>query len=557
MARARTRSRSQGGVKKLSRPLWERSRFNPGVVVLLIGLVVGVAYAVVREGRADSCTVSAILVNSCRPWLGSRVKGYPQAASDDKSQVLYEESSIAGRQNDIAHTFHPVGDNQLSSYDKYLATRPGGYLLTNWKPTNNWANISQDNAAIDSMANSIKSIAPQKIFLALHHEPQNDVTSDPNCPNLGYVGSAGTPTDYRNMWAYVHNRFAQDGVNNVVWVLIYQGYKKWDCLIPDLYPGNSLVDWIGMDDYGTTQNPNFITNTQRVYDLLTADSDTTHDFLSKPWALTEWNFCGGTSAEGVTYYNEAKQAVDSGNFPRIHAWVMFDALGTGVTQIPGCLLAYDSDGTYDNSRVSAYRAYANDANFKDPASTPTPTPSTPTPTPTPTSVPTSTPPATPVPTPTPVSDSGGSGGGPVPTPVVLPPSGSVDVGGTVALEVPGAAPGPAEVSVDGQQVSSDGQIDTTYLTNGEHSVTVTTSDGAGHKITQTATIEVHNHLNLWQTARNYVMAVFHLGAVPASALIIVAAGLLLGAGFWVGWQKSQDPVFTALRNRYWSWKHRW
>jgi hypothetical protein len=343
---------------------------RPAIVALagFLLIVSGVGVAIVLKSSAATCTVSSTLVNSCRPWLGSRVKGYPQAASDDTSQVLYEEKLI-GRQNDIAHTFHPVGDDQLSAEDKYLATRPNGYLLTNWKPASKWANVAQNNAGIDKMAASIKSLGSKKIFLALHHEPQNDVTSDPNCPNISYKGSAGTPTDYRNMWAYVHNRFAQDGVSNVVWVLIYQGYKPFDCLYPDLYPGNSLVDWVGVDDYGTDAKPNFADNIQHTYDLLTSDSDTTHNFLSKPWAITEWNRCNSTSAEGISYYNQAKQAIDSGAFPRIKAWVTFDGLGTGVTQIPGCLVAYDSDGTYDAGRVSAYKAYANDPIYSSAAGT--------------------------------------------------------------------------------------------------------------------------------------------------------------------------------------------
>lgn len=34
----------------------------------------------------------------------------------------------------------------------------------------------------------------------------------------------------------------------------YMGFKRWDCLVPQLWPGNSLVDWVMMDTYGLPRN---------------------------------------------------------------------------------------------------------------------------------------------------------------------------------------------------------------------------------------------------------------------------------------------------------------
>ena len=194
---------------------------------------------------SNSCTVSPILVNSCRPWLGAAAENYPQAASGTESQVLYHEQRI-GRQLDIVHTYHSVGQNSLTSADVYFATRPNTILLTDWNPTNNWADIASQNAAIDQMATSIAAVSPAKVMVALSHEPENNVSpgGEPNCPSLAYQGTDGTVADYRNMWAYVENRFAADGVTNVVWVMDYMNDPTWQCLVNDLYPGDNLVDWI-------------------------------------------------------------------------------------------------------------------------------------------------------------------------------------------------------------------------------------------------------------------------------------------------------------------------
>src|SRR5450631_1521655 len=123
---------------------------------LLLGMTMlsGQLFYLSPAHASDSCAVSPILVNSCRPWLGATAKNYPQAASDVQSQILYHEQRI-GRQLDIVHTYHGVGDNSLSSTDVHFATRPNTILLTNWKPASNWAAIASQNAGIDEMAASI------------------------------------------------------------------------------------------------------------------------------------------------------------------------------------------------------------------------------------------------------------------------------------------------------------------------------------------------------------------------------------------------------------------
>jgi chitodextrinase len=324
-----------------------------------------------QAGDATTCTVSPTLVNSCRPWLGATVKNYTEAAADTLSQVAYHEQRL-GRPLDIVHTYHPVGTNTLSSSDVYFATRPGTMLYANWKPTNNWAAIASQNAGIDQMAASIKALGPHRIFLTLHHEPEPDVSpgGDPNCPTLADKGSYGTAADYRAMWAYVENRFAADGVTNVVWAMDYMNYAPWDCLVPDLYPGDNLIDWVMFNGYDNGTKSTFSSVVSRFYNLLRSDTDSTHSFTSKPWGIAEWGSKGFTAAQETAYYDSAKAALDGGQFPNLEAYMVFDENDQGSPTGANLRVAYDDNGAFDPTKASHYYAFADDpllaGSYQDP-----------------------------------------------------------------------------------------------------------------------------------------------------------------------------------------------
>ncbi|HSX33757.1 MAG TPA: hypothetical protein VLF91_05480 [Candidatus Saccharimonadales bacterium] len=312
--------------------------------------------------KADTtCTISPTLVNSCRPWLGSTAKNYQDApkvaATDGINQVLWQESRMA-RQDDIVHTYHAAGDNQLSVTDLYFARRAGTMLFTDWNPTTNWADIANQNAAIDSMAASIGSLGNVKIFLTLNHEPENDVSpgGDPNCTSLTYKGSSGTVADYRNLWAYVENRFAADNVHNVVWVMDYMNYPTWNCLVGDLYPGDQYIDWIMFNAYTNTATPNFTGVVDRFHNLLVTDGLANN----KPLGIVEWGITGDTVAQEQLYYDQAKAALDSGNYNYLKAYMYFDERDQGSNTGTNYRVGYDDNGTKDTAKGAHYYAFATD-----------------------------------------------------------------------------------------------------------------------------------------------------------------------------------------------------
>jgi hypothetical protein len=330
----------------------------------------GKAVRFTAQTGGSQCTISAKLVNSCRPWLGAFANTNPSFASDIKSQILGHESLI-GRQLDMPHTYHPAGSNTLSSTDIYFANRPNTILVTNWKPANDWGDAGGGNASvnagIDQMANSIKSLGSKKIMLVLFHEPENDVSNEPSCPNISYKGNLGTPTEYRNMWANVQNRFDALGVTNVVWVMNYMGFSNWNCLIKPLWPGNDRVDWVAWDPYSPSNDKTWDEAVSEYYNYFANNSDSSHAFTSKPWMLGEFGIghgsSGGRADQPHTYafYDDAKASLAANRYPRLKAYLGFDTQGVHDTQIAYVTVTHE----YDPVELQHYKAFAQDPRFTD------------------------------------------------------------------------------------------------------------------------------------------------------------------------------------------------
>jgi chitodextrinase len=325
----------------------------------LASVAVGaVVAAPAAQAAPADCVVSDKLVNSCRPWLGASAGGYPSLGTTLRPQIEAHEQRI-GRPVDIVHSYHPPGNLPFTTDELYFIKRPDTYGFINWKPAARWADAAGGNPTVDRqidvLATRFASLAPRKIFLTLHHEPENDVSAG-NCTTNAAGAAAGSPTDYRNMWRNVRQRFDARGVSNVVWVMDYMNYPRWDCLVPLLYPGDDLVDWVMFNAYGGASTPNFVANTQRFYDLLTNTSGAGHDYLSKPWGIVEWNMRNATSAQGAAYYQQAATALTNGTFPRLKAFMVFDNVGPDGNENR---VAYTAGGVLDQAKQEAYTAFAN------------------------------------------------------------------------------------------------------------------------------------------------------------------------------------------------------
>jgi hypothetical protein len=333
------------------------------LLALLVLVTAAISSAVERTRVAaaafdGTCTVSVTLVNSCRPWLGAVAGSYPNLLTWT-DQVLAHEHRI-GRQVDVVHQYHPAGAANvvLTADERYFIDR-GTILYLNWRPANRWADAAGGNSTIntqiDQMAASIKSVSPRKLMLALGGEPERFVTpGTSNCPYL--KGTSGSPADYRAMWRNVQNRFAARGVDNVVWTMNYLGYWKWDCLFPELWPGNERIDWIVWDPY-VGPNERWDDLVGYFYHALEVKADSQHAYTSKAWGLAEFGYWyGANQAEAYRFYDDAKASLDAGRFPRLKLYEPFDTITGGVDT----RISYTAKGVFDPSEQVHYNALAND-----------------------------------------------------------------------------------------------------------------------------------------------------------------------------------------------------
>ena len=340
--------------------------FSPRPAATVVVLTLGISLLTVVTGPSQPaataadpvCTISAKLVNSCRPWLGAESGAY--GVTGFRARMLEHEARI-GRKVDIVHAYLGAGNVVLTSDIVTLAQRPGTIALVNWRVVNRWADGAGGNATvngqIDRMANSIKALGTTKIMLTLHHEPENDISPGgyPSCPNLTFRGSFGAVPDYGRMWRNVRARFDALGVNNVVWVMNYMGWKAWNCVVKGLWPGNSYVDWVMWDPY--PRNATWTTFVNWFYNFLIANNDAEHNFMSKPWGLAEFGFVGTSQTAAYQIYDDLRANLRNGVHPRLKAYVVWDNY---LTNGEDNRVAYSASHVKDPVEQQHYNAFAND-----------------------------------------------------------------------------------------------------------------------------------------------------------------------------------------------------
>lgn len=335
-------------------------------LVLLVGAVVtGVPAtpAAVAPVAAADCTVTATLVNPCRPWLGAVADRYPGVGAGVRAQTEAHESRI-GKRVDVVHTYKAPGQVTLTSDERYFVSR-GTILYVNWKPAAHWSQAGGGNATInaqiDTLANQIKALGlDRKVMLSIHGEPERVASKGSStCPGL--KGDTGSPAQYKQMWANVQDRFAARGATNVVWVMNYLGYQGWDCLFPELWPGNDRVDWITWDPY-LQAGMRFDTEIGYFYRALERETDAAHAFTSKPWGIAEYgSWRNAPQSDAYRMYDDARAAVEANRYPRIKLWEIYDTINAGTDVRVG----YDGLGRPDPVEQAKYNAFANSSVFAD------------------------------------------------------------------------------------------------------------------------------------------------------------------------------------------------
>ncbi|MEU4693907.1 DNRLRE domain-containing protein [Actinoplanes sp. NPDC023714] len=199
----------------------------------------------VATGDYSKCVTGAKLVPSCGVLWGGAAGGFTSNPRDAEHKTW---EKLSGRTATIFHTYHK-GDEAFPTKAEIAMTGDAAnprVLLLNWKIAygSTWAGVAagEQDKRIDAFATRAKAYG-KKFFLVLHHEPENDVVAK--------AGSGWEAKDYAAMYRHTIERLRAKGVTNVVNVLAYMGNEKWlaQSWWKDLYPGDDVVDWIGLDSY--------------------------------------------------------------------------------------------------------------------------------------------------------------------------------------------------------------------------------------------------------------------------------------------------------------------
>ncbi|HET6877170.1 MAG TPA: hypothetical protein VFH38_06545 [Jatrophihabitans sp.] len=280
------------------------------------------------SSSAPNCTISPILVPSCGRWWGITPLAY-QYDQPLIDKVAVEED-IAQRPFDIVHQYNTNGQLFPTAAEQAAALQPGHnrLLLIDWKPATDmsWAAVAAGKAdsRIDAEAAYLKANWRYPFFLSIYHEPEDNVDPTP--------GSGYTASDFADMFRHTILRLRADGVTNAITVMNYMGFVNWTQKpwFNQLWPGNDVVDWIGLDPYGTGSPTGW-----GAHDLTTLIDRklnsfpgyytwATRNFPGKPIMLCEWGISYDPSypTGQADFFNTMDDQI--GQYPALRALVYFD-----------------------------------------------------------------------------------------------------------------------------------------------------------------------------------------------------------------------------------------
>jgi hypothetical protein len=295
----------------------------------------------------SSCTVSAKLVPSCGYWWGMSPRRFTTTSLTDG---LAQDEAAAGTPFTLVHDYHVNDQLFPTPAEKALAMEPGKnrVLLLNWKPATDmtWAKVAAGgaDARIDKLAAYMKTAFPYPFFLTLWHEPENDV--------IATAGSGMTAVDYAAMFRHVALRLRADGATMPVITMTYMGFDNWaqQSWFNQLWPGDDVVDWIGLDPYGSGDATGYMAGDFSKLVNRTSGSFAgyyswaTQQHPGKPIMLAEWGIyeSPGNATGKASFFDSVISEI--GKFPDVKALVYFDK------NLPGT--AHGGDTSPDSSSAS-------------------------------------------------------------------------------------------------------------------------------------------------------------------------------------------------------------
>ncbi|MCH7231446.1 hypothetical protein L0U85_11380 [Glycomyces sp. L485] len=282
------------------------------------------------EDTLGTCSAGDKLIPTCGALVGAAAGAH---TNRPKEQAFLEFEQDAGRTQHIYHAYERADGKLFPTREQIaLANDPDHprTLFINWKPRMaDWAAIAAGDPEVDAyltrLADHIKANFDKPFFFTVHHEPENDVIDRP--------GSGMEPGDYADMYRYVVTFLRDQGVDNLVTVMNYMGYLKWvDMPWHDqLYPGEDVVDWIGLSGYGQSLSDDGHSDFTEIVDQTNDGSWpgfyhwVGRHHPDKPMMLAEW---GVFRQQAYPHHQETvfKAAAEQlAHYPRLKAIVYFSS----------------------------------------------------------------------------------------------------------------------------------------------------------------------------------------------------------------------------------------
>lgn len=220
----------------------------PKFLTALTAVLAGAGAALVppaAQAATTECVTDAKLVPSCNVLWGGAAGGF---TSTPRDRALKSWEKASGRTATLFHQYHK-GDEIFPTKAEIAMTEDAANprtLVLNWKIAyrSDWAAVAagEQDRRIDAFAARAKKFG-KRFFLVLNHEPENDV--------IAKKGSGWEAKDFAAMYRHTIKRLRAHGVDNAINVVAYMGNEDWMAKSwwDDLYPGDDVVDWIGLDSY--------------------------------------------------------------------------------------------------------------------------------------------------------------------------------------------------------------------------------------------------------------------------------------------------------------------
>jgi len=257
----------------------------------------------------------------------------PSFPNDLGAVEEYEQAAGAGLPLIHWYALWNGWKSSFSRSDLEAVDRRGSVPLISWEP---WAGRPDDpdwslreailsgrhDDYIQSWASGMAEYG-KPVLLRFAHEMHHQ--SYPWA--LGVNGN--TAEDYVATWRYVRTAFDRAGATNVKWVwnpntLGNAPAEAYEPLYRALYPGDTYVDWIGLDIYNGGPGLDWGSPTWRSFgDILAAPYQAITALTDKPLLLPEVG-CAELGGSKAAWIRDALTTELPQRFPRVRALVWFD-----------------------------------------------------------------------------------------------------------------------------------------------------------------------------------------------------------------------------------------